>query len=133
MCANSYKSDYVAYYAISQSLKLKNKNYFLHRFLIQAPKGKLVDHIDGNTLNNKKSNLRICSYKENAKNRILNKNNKSGHKGVYWDIHITTPKWKAYIYVDKKCYHLGYFNTYEEAVKCREKAEKKYFREYNRD
>ena len=58
-------------------------------------------------------------------NKKLPKNNKSGHKGVWWDNRRN--KWLAYISIQKKRIELGYFKDYEEAVKVREEAEERYF------
>jgi HNH endonuclease len=53
---------------------------------MDCPKGKFVDHIDGDKLDNRKSNLRICSKAENCWNRTeMNKNNASGYRGVKFD------------------------------------------------
>ena len=54
----------------------------LHRLILDAPPGKHVDHINGDTLDNRKCNLRLCSIRENLLNRGPNKNNTSGYKGV---------------------------------------------------
>lgn len=53
------------------------------------------------------------------------KNNKSGHKGVYWERQKGV--WKAIIYVQKKCIYLGSYHDIREAIQAREEAEKKYF------
>lgn len=89
-----------------------------------------VDHISGNRLDNRKCNLRLCSRKENAYNKGLYSNNTSGVTGVSW--HKTYGKWSAYIQKDKINILLGYFDTYEDAVKSRNEAEVKYFGEYSR-
>tara|TARA_R110000764_G_scaffold28636_7_gene67423 strand:- start:1849 stop:2334 length:486 start_codon:yes stop_codon:yes gene_type:complete len=101
----------------------------LHRVIMEAPDGMDVDHIDGNTLNNRKSNLRVCSHHENLMNRKKHKNNKSGVKGVSWYKNLN--KWHAQIQCDKKI-HLGYYDDFDEAVKVRKEAEEKYFGEFNR-
>jgi hypothetical protein len=67
----------------------------------------VVDHKDGNGLNNRRGNLRSCTRKQNAANRRLATNNKSGYKGVHWS--KTRHKWVAQIGVDKKCINLGAF------------------------
>lgn len=86
----------------------------------------VCDHCDRNRLNNKKNNLRIVDRKCNATNRDIGKNNTSGHIGVSY--HKQTQKWRANIGVNKKQLYLGCFDTYEQAVDAREKAEQKYFK-----
>ena len=100
----------------------------LHRFIMNAPKGKLVDHINHNKLDNRKCNLRICTSSQNNMNRAKSSRNTSGNKGVCYKPKID--KWQAYITVKKQPIHLGYYNTKEEAIKVRQEAEEKYFGEY---
>lgn len=92
----------------------------------------VIDHINGDTLDNRRSNLRECTNTENCRNRADNYNNKSGYKGVFWYTHCKTPKWVANITVDRKKIHLGYFENIEDAIEARRKAEEKYFGEYIR-
>lgn len=54
----------------------------LHRWLSGAPRGKVVDHIDGDTFNNRRNNLRVCTQGENTVNRAVKINSKTGVKGV---------------------------------------------------
>lgn len=89
----------------------------------------LVDHINGNTLDNRKENLRTCTRRENCRHRTkLAKNNTSGIHGVYW--HTEKKKWQAKIKVNYKHKHLGYFITKEDAGRARKEAEIKYFGEF---
>ena len=118
---------YSNYYIIS------SKGKFLHRILLKEPKGKTIDHIDGDSMNNRKSNLRICTIRENSKNNKIHKYNKSGHKGVLWYYYRNVNKWMAYICIDNKRTTLGYFEDYDEACKVREDAEKELFGEFNRE
>lgn len=111
---------------------INNKNTehinLLHRLLMDCPDDKVVDHINHNTLDNRKSNLRICTKYENNKNTRLSKNNTSGTTGVYWN--KLKNKWQAGIKVNYKQIHLGYFETKEEAIEARKQAEIDYFGEY---
>jgi hypothetical protein len=61
------------------------KTIRMHQFIMKPPKGMVVDHIDGNGLNNRRSNLRICTRPENTRNRRRNPNTASGYKGVWHD------------------------------------------------
>lgn len=106
-------------------------NLLLHRYIVNNYTPIETDHIDNDGLNNRKYNLRVCGRQRNAQNRKFNSNNTSGHKGVCWNKHIPTPKWMAYIQVNKKFVNLGYFDEYEDAVIAREKAEAKYYGEYS--
>ena len=100
----------------------------LHRLIINAPKNKMVDHINHNRLDNRKSNLRICTSSQNNMNRSKTSRNTSGYVGVCYKPKIN--KWQAYITVNKKSIHLGYYNTPEEANEVRKQAEIKYFGEF---
>lgn len=92
----------------------------LHRFLLDAPEGLEVDHIDGDGLNNSRSNLRLATRTQNSANRGKNRNNRSGFKGVTF--YKRTGKWMAQIGVDGKNVHLGYYGTPEEAAEAYDKA-----------
>ena len=89
------------------------RGLLLHRYITKCPANLEVDHIDGNPLNNCRSNLRICNRSENSRNKAKTKNNTSGLKG------ITFMKdrglWAAKIGVNYKTYHLGFFKSKEEA------------------
>jgi hypothetical protein len=94
----------------------------LHQLIMNTPKGMQTDHINGDTLDNRKENLRICTHTENICNRGAHKNNRSGYKGVTrrktrhgrWA--IKNPYW-ARIYYEKKEYSIGYYPTAEEAAR----------------
>lgn len=116
-----FGSPYDMYYLVARGLTF-------HRFIMDAPKGMDVDHIDGDTMNNRKENLRICTRQQNSMNRKMNIRNKSGYKGVIWD--KRTSKWMAYIMVNYKFKNLGYHINIEDAVVARSIAEEKYFGEY---
>lgn len=98
----------------------RNEKY-VHRIVMGAGKGEYVDHIDGNKLNNSKSNLRLCTNQENSCNARLRTNNKSGVKGVYWS--NGRMKWEAQITSKGVRHALGRFNTFKEAVAARRYAE----------
>lgn len=83
-----------------------------------------VDHVDHDRANNKWDNLRIVCRKANSRNLSKHRSNTSGVSGVNW--HKTKNKWRAYIMVDYKQVHLGLFTAFEEAVRVRKEAEKKY-------
>lgn len=91
----------------------------------------ICDHINGNKLDNRRSNLRIIDFKNNAINCGLRKDNTSGVKGVYWTKKLS--KWQVCINYKNKKHYLGVYESFEDAVKVRKEAEKKYFKEYNRE
>lgn len=90
---------------------------FLHRFLLNAPAGKMVDHINGDGLDNRRCNLRICSNAENQRNSRCQSNNRSGFKGV----RKCGNRWRATIHVAGGTTSIGYFDTAEEAAKAYDK------------
>jgi hypothetical protein len=75
---------------------------------------KMIDHIDGDGLNNRISNLRLCTPTQNNGNMKLRKDSSSGHRGVCWAAY--TNRWRALIHYEKKQIHIGYFPTKEEAA-----------------
>lgn len=83
---------------------------------------KYIDHIDGNRLNNKISNLRDVSGMENQRNRALAKNNKSGIAGVCWSRHYK--RWVSRIKINNKFISLGSYEDFFEACCARKSAEK---------
>ena len=101
----------------------------LHKYVIgKENECATIDHIDRNKLNNKKTNLRICTPKENRYNKSTRSNNTSGFTGVGWNTRAN--KWCAYIAKDGETTHLGYFNQYVDAVMARYKAEKEVFGDF---
>lgn len=84
------------------------------------------DHIDGNILNNQKSNLRLCTHRENLRNRKKPKNNTSGFKGV----RIRHKKYEARIGFNYKEIHLGTYKTIHEAANAYNKAAIKYYGQF---
>lgn len=107
----------------SKPLQMKQ----LHRVIMKEPDG-LIDHIDGDTLNNRKSNLRVADSVLNGRNRKVTKGSKSGCVGVRW--HSKNNVWVSQISVGGKQLHLGQSKNLEEAIKLRKDAEEKYWGEY---
>lgn len=96
---------------------IDNEYTRLHRLVMNLSRndGYIVDHIDRNPLNNKKSNLRLCTNMQNSRNRSLNNNSTSYYKGVCFD--KDTESWKSQISINKKKVYIGRYNTaIEEAI-----------------
>lgn len=89
-----------------------------------------IDHKDTNPLNNRIDNLRISNRSQNMANGKIKTTNTSGVKGV--TLNKATGKYQAYITVNRKMYHLGFFDTLEEAKAIRQEAHEKYFGEFAR-
>lgn len=95
----------------------KKRGIFMHRAILGTTSRSIeVDHIDGNGLNNQKSNLRLCSKPENVRNRRLNLNNSSGYKGVRLYKDGRSKPWEARIRYQRKLIHVGQYSTAEEAA-----------------
>ena len=111
-CANSF---YARRTGVSPN-GVKNIAVYMHRQLIGAKKGQIVDHINGNKLDNRVSNLRIVTTAENCREFCKIKENKtSKYRGVYrrWD----NKKWTAQIMIFGKMNYIGCFNDEKEAAK----------------
>lgn len=96
-----------------------------HLSVVDKPEGMDVDHINGNPLDNRKVNLRVCTHQENCMNQQRCIKNTSGISGVTW--YAAKEKWRAQIVVEGLHIHLGYFDNLDDAAKCRRSAEVRYF------
>jgi len=96
----------------------ERKTLYLANLIIGKRKGYQVDHINGDTLDNRGKNLRFCTQQQNLMN-------KSDARGIWWNKQMK--KWEAYISVNNKKIGLGYYTNEKEALNIRRKAELKYF------
>lgn len=103
------------------------KTILMYRFITDAPPERVVDHRDGNTLNNTRDNLRVCSLCDNQANRKKQFSH-DGYKGV----HRFRNKWMAAIRVRGKRIYLGCFNDPVEGAKKYDKAARTHFGEFAR-
>lgn len=105
----------------------KHKRFRLHNLIMNPPVGKVVDHINRNRLDNRRCNLRIVSNQENQRNRGLNKNNRSGTNGVYYN--KDCKKWVAQITINGRTIYGGLHENMKEAIVKRRSLEEQYYKE----
>lgn len=110
--------------------RMTKKAVRMHRLIMNYPAGMDIDHINHNKLDNRKSNLRVCTRSQNMMNLKMRSYNKTGFRGVCKVKKNKTNSFYSQITVDGKSVYLGYFKTAEEAFKARKEAEKKYYGEY---
>tara|TARA_R110000868_G_scaffold362154_1_gene624213 strand:- start:195 stop:710 length:516 start_codon:yes stop_codon:yes gene_type:complete len=87
----------------------------LHRYILNAPTGSFVDHINGDKLDNRRENIRVCTIAENNVNRRIFKNK---YIGVCFNAKRNV--FRAYIHKDNRCIHIGYFKNEVDAAKARD-------------
>lgn len=113
-------------------IKIQGKSYKAHRlaflFMEGALPPALVDHVDGNTANNRWNNLRHCCYSENNLNKRLYSTNSSGHKGVAW--REDSRKWQVRVSVAGRQRKFGCYKDLELAALVAEEAREKYHGEF---
>ncbi|MHB1266985.1 MAG: AP2 domain-containing protein [Acidithiobacillus ferriphilus] len=128
-CVTKYGNNF---YAVTNiySCGYKRTTIRIHRLVMNAKPGELVDHINHHTLDNRKSELRLCTHFQNHHNSGKYANNKSGFKGVSWCKRKS--KWRASIMANGKHLHLGYFIDPEEAYKAYCEAALELHREFAR-
>jgi hypothetical protein len=109
----------------------KTKTLRLHREIMNAPANLLVDHINSDTLDNRRANLRLATHSQNTCNRqIIEPKGSSRFRGVQF--RKRRGKWVAVIYKDKKLIWLGSFDAEIDAAKAYDEAAKKYHGEFAR-
>lgn len=107
------------------------KVFFLHREILQPASGVIVDHANGNGVDNRRSNIRECTQGQNLFNqRKRARRASTAYKGVYFD--PTRQLYQAYVSRDGVRHHVGRFRTAEEAVSARDAAAKKLHGEFFR-
>ena len=114
-------------YAIRDS---KGKKIRMHRLLMDCPADLLVDHRDGDGLNNQMNNLRVCTNRENTRNRRKNNNTTSRYKGVSWN--KISKKWTVTLMKNAKNYFIGNFTNELHAAMVHDIWAKELFGEFAR-
>ena len=100
----------------------------MHREILKAENGEILDHIDNNRLNNQKQNLRKCTASQNSINSLLSCTNKSGFRGVHW--YNKKGKFRARITINLRKIDLGLFTCPIEAARAYNAAAIKYHGEF---
>lgn len=116
-------SDRTVQYAY-RNISAQSRQY-LHQFVMQT---KGIDHKNHDGLDCRRSNLRLANQSQNMANKRIGRNNTSGFKGVSWS--KVVKKWHAYISINKKRQHIGYFLTKEDAAAAYGKAARAIFGEF---
>jgi len=106
----------------------EGKSQMMHRVILNAPIGLEVDHINHNTLDNRRCNIRLCTHAQNGRNRLKSSGTSSKHKGVHW----FKPKgyWQAKIKVNGEWIFLGYFDDEDAAGRAYNIAARQHFGEF---
>lgn len=129
---NKWKWCYAHGYAVRsggyQSDGRKKRLIYMHRVIAGCMLYQKADHVNRNRLDNRRSNLRICTQAQNLANQGARPGNSSGYKGVSWD--KLAGKWKAQICKNYKRKYLGNFVLLEDAVKAYNDAAKEHFGEF---
>lgn len=120
---------------LGRAFKPTGLNVYMHREIMKPPEGLQVDHIDGNGLNNTRSNLRISTQQQNLMNASAStrKDKSSKYKGVSFTRTNTNKPWKVLIKKDWKQKSYGSFSTEEEAARKYNEKAKELFGEFAKE
>ena len=126
-----FKADWGGLYATAHHTKPNGKvtQIRMHRLIMNAKPEQIIDHINGDGLDNRKSNLRFCTQSQNRAN-TKRVGGLSKFRGVYYN--KTSKKWASQISLNNKKKWIGYFNTEVEAARAYDKMAKKLFGEFAR-
>ncbi len=103
---------------------ISKNNGKLHQYIYGEQNGKIINHIQQNPSDNRKSMLEFATQMDNTRKHSLNKNNKTGYSGIQL---TANKKYKVLFSINRKRTQLGTFNTIEEAIKARYDAEEKHW------
>lgn len=116
LCHRTWTYSPLGYAYTRTTSNYKSTCFYLHRVIMGAKKGEIVDHINGDKLDNRRANLRVGTQRQNLANTGMSKNNTSGYKGVIRQKN----KWVAQIYYrlngKRNNIHLGTYETAKEAA-----------------
>ena len=120
------------YYAANMTNKVdgKRQRIFMHRLINNTPEGFETDHANGDSLDNRRNNLRTVTKSQNQHNTVLRKDNTSGFKGVGW--HKASGKWRTRINKDGVTVFSGFFHSKLEAAEAYNEQALELFGEYAR-
>ena|SRR3990167_8837350 len=116
------RRDKSTFYAVAATtVDGKRKSIYLHREIFDNPVDRCVDHINGNGLDNRRPNIRLCLHGQNRMNAIKRKPSKySKYKGVYFN--RRTKRWLSIIQAGGESFFLGYFGSENDAKIAHQKA-----------
>lgn len=115
-------------YGYAVGRMVAGKKVMMHRAIMNPPDNKQIDHINHNTLDNRRENLRICTRSNNQMNRGLQSNSTTGYKGVCFDKY--KQRFISYLKLNGKQIRFGYCHTPEEAARRYNKAALEMFGEF---
>jgi len=118
------------YAARDEAIVGRRQCIYMHRTIAGATPTDGVDHVNGNGLDNRRSNLRLANQSQNMGNAQLSRANGSGFKGVTWD--GARGRWQAKVMVKGRTIHLGRFDDRLQAAKAYDVAAEKCFGEFAR-
>ncbi len=127
---NPSTSSFYAHRAICGGAGARFTTVTMHAAVLGRASGMMIDHLEGNTLDNRICKLRHVTPQQNSQNQKLLKSNVSGYRGVYF--HRGNGKWRARITVDGKKKSLGLFETVEAAASAYAEAARIHHGEFRR-